>query len=96
MWDLSGLNKIRNDWKEVDRDEGGSLIIGPAGNSFSGPHAAGVAALMLSANPELNPWETSEIFRKTASDLGSKGSDSKFGAGLIDAMAAVRAAKKRN
>ena len=26
------------------KGEGGSLIIGPAGNSFSGPHAAGVAA----------------------------------------------------
>lgn len=26
------------------------LVIGPQGNSFSGPHAAGVAALMLSAN----------------------------------------------
>ena len=95
VWNLSGSHKIRNDWKEVEREEGGSLIIGPAGNSFSGPHAAGVAALMLSANPELNPWEISEILRETASDLGPKGPDSKFGAGLIDALAAVRAAKKR-
>ena len=71
-------------------------MVGPAGNSFSGPNAAGVAALMLSANPELNPWETSEILRNTASDLGPVGTDYKFGAGLIDAMAAVRAAKKRN
>ena len=47
----------------MEREEGGSLIIGPAGNSFSGPHS-GVAALMLSANPELNPWEISEILRK--------------------------------
>jgi len=71
-------------------------MVGPAGNSFSGPHAAGVAALMLSANPELNPWVISTILRETASDLGSKGVDSKFGYGLIDALAAVRAAKKRN
>ena len=96
VWNLSGSNKIRNDWKEVDRDEGGSLIIGPAGNSFSGPHAAGVAALMLSVNPELNPWEFSGILRATASDLGPKGPDSKFGYGLIDALAAVRAVKKGN
>jgi subtilisin family serine protease len=96
VWNVVGSHKIRRDWKEVERGEGGSLIIGPAGNSFSGPHAAGVAALMLSANPELNPWETSEILRETASDLGPKGSDSIFGAGLIDALAAVREAKKRN
>ena len=95
VWNLSGSHKIRNDWKEVEREEGGSLIVGPAGNSFSGPHAAGVAALMLSANPELNPWEISEILRETASDLGPEGPDSKFGYGLIDALAAVRAAKKR-
>ena len=96
VWNISGSHKIRPDWEEVERDKGGSLIIGPAGNSFSGPHAAGVAALMFSVNPELNPWEISEILQKTASDLGSKGFDSKFGAGLIDALAAVRAAKKRN
>lgn len=95
VWNLSGAHKIRKDWKEVEREEGGSLIIGPAGNSFSGPHAAGVAALMLSTNAELNPWEISGILRETASDLGSEGPDSKFGYGLIDALAAVRAAKKR-
>jgi subtilisin family serine protease len=96
VWNLSGSHKIRNDWKEVEREEGGSLIIGPAGNSFSGPHAAGVAALMLSVNPELNPWEISEILRETASDLGPEGPDFKFGYGLIDALAAVRAVKKGN
>ena len=79
----------------MEREEGGSLIIGPAGNSFSGPHAAGVAALMLSANSELNPWEVSGILRETATNLGSEGPDSKFGYGLIDALAAVREAKKR-
>jgi subtilisin family serine protease len=96
VWNVSGSHKIRPGWREAEKDNGASLVVGPAGNSFSGPHAAGVAALMLSANPELNPWETSEILRETASGLGSKGSDSKFGAGLIDALAAVRAAKKRN
>ena len=32
------------------------LLIGPGGNSFAGPHAAGVAALMLSINPDLCAW----------------------------------------
>jgi len=96
VWNISGSHKIRPDWREVEKDKGASLLLGPAGNSFSGPHAAGVAALMLSVNPELNPWEVSGILCETASDLGPKGVDSKFGAGLIDALAAVRAAKKRN
>jgi hypothetical protein len=51
---------------------------------------------MLSVNPKLNPWEVSGILRETASDLGVKGVDSKFGYGLIDALAAVRAAMIRN
>ena len=96
VWNISGSHEIRKDWKELEEGEGGSLILGPAGNSFSGPHAAGVAALMLSVNPELNPWEISEILGETATDLGSKGPDFTFGAGLINALAAVREAKNRN
>ena len=86
----------RRGWKEVSEAEGASLLIGPAGNSFSGPHAAGVAALIFSANPEINSWEVSEILQKTAQDLGPKGRDNIYGAGLIDALAAVRAAKKKD
>ena len=71
-------------------------MMGPAGNSFSGPHAAGVAALVLSANPTINPWEVGQIISETARDLGPPGRDEKFGAGLIDAWAAVRAARERN
>ena len=96
VWNVSGSQDIRKGWREVEKDKGASLMVGPAGNSFSGPHAAGVAALMLSVNPELNPWEVSGILRETTSDLGPKGIDSKFGYGLIDALAAVRAAKKKN
>ena len=72
-----------------------SLVVGPAGNSFSGPHCAGVAALVFSANPAINSWEVSEILKRTAKDLGPKGRDHVYGAGLIDALAAVRAAKKK-
>ena len=49
--------------------------------------------MMLSVNPELNPWEVSKILRESAINLGAKGHDYKFGAGLINALAAVRAAK---
>ena len=93
VWNVTGAHEFRTSWKEVEKDRGASLIIGPAGNSFSGPHAAGVAALILSVNSELNPWEVSKILRESATDLGPIGLDYKFGAGLINALAAVRAAK---
>jgi subtilisin family serine protease len=63
------------------------------GNSLSAPHVAGVCALMLGVNPELAPWRVKEILEATARDLGPKGKDVQTGAGLVDAAAAVRAAK---
>jgi serine protease AprX len=68
-----------------------ALVIGPQGNSFSCPHTAGVAALVLSANPELNPWEVKQIMEQTCKDLGDRNA---YGAGLLQARDAVRAAKK--
>ncbi|MEN8144620.1 MAG: S8 family serine peptidase [Gemmatimonadota bacterium] len=62
------------------------------GNSFSGPHASGVAALMLSANPDLPAWRVKELMEQTARDLGPEGKDNRTGAGLVDAFAAVKAA----
>ena len=70
------------------------LVVGPQGNSFSGPHAGGVAALMLSANPDLPAWRVKELMQQTCRDLGPKGWDIQFGAGMIDALAAVEAARK--
>ncbi len=63
------------------------------GNSFSSPHVAGVAALMLSANRDLPAWRVREIMEATATDLGDKGKDSRTGAGLANAFEAVRAAQ---
>lgn len=77
--------------KEAD---GFALVIGPQGNSFSGPHAVGVAALMLSANPDLNAWDVKRSMEETCKDLGEKGRDTTYGAGLLQALDAVRAAKR--
>jgi subtilisin family serine protease len=71
-----------------------ALVIGPAGNSFTGAQTAGVAALVLSANPDLCAWEVKEIMERTCRDIGRKGRDYTFGAGLLQARDAVRAARK--
>jgi subtilisin family serine protease len=63
------------------------------GNSFSGPHASGAAALVLGVNPELPAWKVKEILEATAKDLGEPGKDNRTGAGLMDACAAVAMAK---
>lgn len=77
----------------------GIMFEGPAkegaqGNSFSGPQIAGCAALLLEANPALNPWQVQRLIDGTASDLGPKGWDADFGWGLMNCEAAVAAAKK--
>lgn len=59
------------------------------GNSFAGPHLAGTVALMLSANPELLPWEIKEILVKTSHDILNPGFDMQSGYGLVDAYSAV-------
>jgi len=63
------------------------------GNSFSGPQGAGVAALILSANPSLAAWRVKRILEETARDLETPGRDVRTGSGLIDAFAAVQRAR---
>jgi len=63
------------------------------GTSMACPHAAGVAALMLAVNPGLTPAEIEQLLKSTAVDLGAAGVDAEYGYGLIDAYAAVSAAK---
>ena len=62
------------------------------GNSFSGPHVAGTVALMFSANQDLTAWRIKEILESTAKDLGPKGKDNDTGYGLLNSLAAVKAA----
>lgn len=87
--DMRG-RQVKVVWEGAD---GIGLIQGPRGNSFSGPHAAGVAALMLSANPELAAWRVKELMEATCRDLGPEGRDVAFGAGLLRAHEAVQAAR---
>ena len=65
-----------------------------SGTSFAAPHVTGVLALILSVDPLLTPDEAIQILAQTAIDLGSRGIDTQYGRGLIDALAAVLEARR--
>jgi len=62
------------------------------GTSMAAPHVAGVAALILAANPNLTVGELENILLSTATDLGQAGRDDDYGYGLVNAAAAVQLA----
>lgn len=61
-----------------------------SGTSMATPHVAGIAALMLDANPNLSPAEVKQILQKTATNM--PGHEAwEVGAGYVNAYAAVDA-----
>lgn len=67
----------------------GGTYVNYSGTSFSSPVAAGVAALMVAANPGITADEIEAGLFSTAVDIGAAGDDNVFGHGLVDAEAAV-------
>ena len=69
-----------------------------SGTSMAAPHAAGIVALMLEANPNLNLTEVRQILRSTAirDDLTGNDSNNNFGFGRINAFDAVKMALNMN
>jgi serine protease len=63
------------------------------GTSMASPHAAGVAALIVSSGIT-NPDEVERVLKETATHPNGVKWDKEFGAGIIDAEAAVSAAKQ--
>ena len=61
------------------------------GTSVATAHVSGLAALLLERNPRLTPQAVQDILMGTAKDLGPKGRDDEFGAGLVDAYEALLA-----
>ncbi len=62
-----------------------------AGTSQAAPHVAGVAALLVSLG--VRGQAAVKRLRDTATDLGAPGDDGQFGAGLVNARAAVAGLK---
>ena len=67
--------------------EGGYQVA--SGTSYSAAEVSGIVALMLQHNPHLTPDAIRETLMATAKDLGPKGRDDLFGAGLADAYRAI-------
>jgi hypothetical protein len=73
-------------------------ILGPApnagyqlssGTSVAAAHVSGIVALLLERKPNLTPDAVKNIMLSTATDLGPKGRDKQFGAGLANALRAL-------
>ena len=63
-----------------------------SGTSMAAPHVSGVVALMLEANPALTPAQVRQILISTARPVPQCAAID-CGAGLVNALAAVRAAR---
>jgi subtilisin family serine protease len=63
-----------------------------SGTSYAAAEVAGIVALMLERKSDLSPVQVRAILQSTAKDLGPKGRDIMFGAGLADAYGALMTA----
>jgi subtilisin family serine protease len=62
----------------------GSSYLYMTGTSMAAPYVSALAALVLSAHPEMTAAQLRARIVSTATDIGSPGVDDEFGAGLID------------
>ena len=62
-----------------------------SGTSYAAAEVSGIVALMLERKGDLTPDKVRDILLATAKDLGPKGRDIMFGAGLADAYGALMA-----
>jgi len=60
-----------------------------SGTSMAVPQVAGAAAVLLQAEPELQPSDIKRILLKTADDLGSEGPDYVYGYGALNLTGAL-------
>lgn len=76
------------------RSVNGKYYDGMYGTSMATPVVSGLCGLLLSADPELGPYEMREILMATAQKVDeSNGKYIRQGSGIIDAAAALKAVK---
>lgn len=88
----------RGDWVDLAAPGSGIYSTFPgntygylSGTSMATPHVSGLAALILSRNPDLTPDQVTALLESTADDLGPAGRDIYFGVGRINAGRALAA-----
>jgi serine protease len=67
-------------------------LVGDEGTSFASPHVSAVAALIIATRrlgEHPTPEQVEQRMKDTARDLGPTGPDTRYGAGLLDAAAAI-------
>ncbi len=64
------------------------------GTSMSAPYVAAAAALVRAAAPTLTPAQVTAVLQQTAKDVETAGKDTLSGAGLIQPLAAITAARR--
>jgi hypothetical protein len=67
----------------------GGGYVSTGGTSYSAPIVAGVAALVMSVNPQLSGDQVQNIVKQSADDLGAAGWDPIYGSGRVNAARAV-------
>lgn len=97
IWD--GVPTVKPDVSAPGEDvlsaRAGGGWVAMSGTSMATPHVAGVVALLNQASPGVPIALVRELLELTARDLGEPGKDNAFGAGRVDALAAVRALTAR-
>lgn len=88
--DLAGYGV--GNWAAIPTGNGGRFLRSQ-GTSFASPMTAAIAALVLSAAPELRPWELRDVLVRSASQFASH--DTALGYGIAHAGRALRELARR-
>ncbi|MFN8578708.1 MAG: S8 family peptidase [Candidatus Sericytochromatia bacterium] len=83
---MSTMPTYKTTMTEMEKEQGYDYL---DGTSMACPIVAGIAALVLSRNPDYTPAEVKERIQSTATDVGKKGYDIEYGYGVVNAAKAV-------